>query len=77
MIRVFDFLCPEGHLQERFISVETETVSCHVCGNQASRQLSTPQVKLEGVTGNFPGAAMKWERKHREQLAKEQKRNAS
>ena len=77
MIRVFDFLCPNGHMQERFISVEAETVSCNVCDNKAFRQLSTPQVKLEGVTGNFPGAAMKWERKHREQLAKEQKRNAS
>lgn len=77
MIRVFDFLCPNGHIQERFISVEAETVDCNVCGNTAFRQLSTPQVKLEGVTGNFPGAAMKWERKHREQLAKEQKRNAS
>lgn len=77
MIRVFDFLCPDGHAQERFISVEAETVSCNVCGKTALRQLSTPRVKLEGVTGSFPGAAMKWEKKHREQLAKEQKLNAS
>jgi len=77
MIRVFDFLCPSGHLQERFTSVETETIDCQVCGTNAFRQLSTPRVKLEGITGDFPGAAMKWEKKHREQLAKEQKRNAS
>lgn len=77
MIRVFDFLCPDGHAQERFISVEAETVDCNVCGKTAFRQISTPRVKLEGITGDFPGAAMKWEKKHREQLAKEQKRNAS
>lgn len=77
MIRVFDFLCPSGHLQERFTSVETGTIDCQVCGTTAFRQLSTPRVKLEGVTGDFPGAAMKWEKKHREQLAKEQKQNAS
>ena len=77
MIRVFDFLCPSGHLQEQFTSVETETIDCEVCGTKAFRQLSTPRVKLEGVTGDFPGAAMKWEKKHQEQLAKEQKRNAS
>ncbi len=77
MIRVFDFLCPSGHVQERFTSAYTETINCQVCGTTAFRQLSTPRVKLEGVTGDFPGAAMKWEKKHREQLAKEQKRNAS
>ena len=77
MIRVFDFLCPSGHLQERFTSLETETIDCQVCGTKAFRQLSTPRVKLEGITGDFPGAAMKWEKKHLEQLAKEQKRNAS
>ncbi len=77
MIRVFNFTCQQGHTQERFTSVETETISCNVCGAQAFRQVSAPQVKLEGVTGSFPGAAMKWDKKHREQLAKEQKRNAS
>jgi len=50
MIRVFDFLCSEGHTQERFISVEAETVDCNVCGKTAFRQLSTPRVKLEGVS---------------------------
>jgi hypothetical protein len=77
MIRVFDFTCQQGHKQERFTSVETETISCNVCGAEAFRQVSAPQVRLEGVTGSFPGAAMKWDKKHREQLAKEQKQNAS
>lgn len=77
MIRVFDFLCPNGHMQEQFTSVGTETIDCNVCGKTAFRQVSAPQVRLEGVTGSFPGAAMKWDKKHREQLAKEQKRNAS
>lgn len=77
MIRVFDFTCLNGHTHERFTSVETETISCNVCGSDAFRQVSAPQVRLEGVTGSFPGAAMKWDKKHREQLAKEQKQNAS
>jgi hypothetical protein len=77
MIRVFDFLCPSGHLQERFTSVETETIDCQVCGTTAFRQLSTPRVKLEGVTGDFPGAAMKWKRNTESNWLKEQKQNAS
>jgi hypothetical protein len=30
-------------------------------------------VKLEGVTGSFPGAAMQWERKRNEKMAQERK----
>jgi hypothetical protein len=33
-------------------------------------------VKLEGVTGDFPGAAMQWERKRNEKIKAEQKHNA-
>ena len=33
-------------------------------------------VKLEGVTGDFPGAAMQWERKRAEKLAVERKQSA-
>jgi hypothetical protein len=48
-----------------------------MCGAKALRQLSAPQFKLEGITGSFPGAAMKWDKKHAEQLKVEQKRNNS
>jgi hypothetical protein len=34
-------------------------------------------VKLEGVTGDFPGAAMQWERKRNEKIKAEQKANAA
>jgi len=51
MIRVFDFLCPDGHEQERFISVEEETVCCNVCGKNAFRQISTPRCNINGITG--------------------------
>jgi hypothetical protein len=30
-------------------------------------------VKLEGVTGDFPGASMQWERKRAEKIKAEQK----
>jgi len=33
-------------------------------------------VKLEGVTGDFPGAAMQWERKRAEKVAAERKQSA-
>ena len=76
MLRVFDYLCPNGHRTEMFTSEVSETTEC-MCGEKALRQMSTPRVFLEGVTGDFPGAAMKWDKKHAEQLKVEKKRNSS
>jgi len=73
MLRVFDFLCPNDHLSESFVNSETREINCPVCGQTASRQMSTPRVSLEGTTGAFPGAAMQWERKHAQKLKAEQK----
>lgn len=75
-MKVFDYLCPNGHRTELFASVPTETTEC-MCGEQALKQLSAPQFKLEGVSGSFPGAAMKWEKKRAEHIKVEQKRNSS
>ena len=73
MLRVFDFLCPNDHLSESFVNSEIREINCPVCGQTASRQMSTPRVSLEGTTGAFPGAAMQWERKHAQKLKAEQK----
>ena len=75
MIKVFDYLCPNGHRTEMFTSNPTETTEC-MCGEQALRQRSAPTISLEGVTGSFPGAAVKWDKKHAEALKVEQKRNS-
>jgi hypothetical protein len=76
MLRVFDILCPNHHTTELFVSNQTFETTCPVCGEQAQRAVSAPNVKLEGWSGSFPGAAMKWEKKHREKMAQERKRNS-
>jgi hypothetical protein len=73
MLRVFDFLCPNDHLSEAFVNSDTREINCPVCGQTAMRQMSTPRVSLEGTTGDFPGAAMQWERKRAQKLKAEQK----
>lgn len=74
--RIFEFVCTEGHLTDKLIDSECRTTDCKVCGNPAERIMSTPMVKLEGVTGDFPGAAMQWERKRAQRIAAERKANA-
>lgn len=77
MRRFFDFQCDDGHTHEAFVDSETRVIQCPECGKDARRLISTPAVRLEGCTGDFPGEAMKWERKRAEKLQQERKRSGA
>lgn len=68
-IKVFDFVCPEGHRHERFVSDDMTKSLCPECGAVATKTMPAPRFTLEGVTGSFPGAAMQWEKKRAEKMA--------
>jgi putative FmdB family regulatory protein len=70
MKRIYEFQCVNGHITEKFCSFEDKQITCPVCESSASRIISAPSIALEGISGSFPGAAMKWERKHTEHLTK-------
>lgn len=63
-MRVFDFECRNEHRAEHFVPTGQTEVKCDVCGEVARKCVSAPSFKLEGWSGSFPGAAMKWERDH-------------
>ncbi len=68
-----EFECEScGRMQERFIDVETHYVECS-CGGTARKIVGMPTVKLEGITGAFPGAHDRWAR-IREENARQKKR---
>ena len=69
MFKVFDYLCPDGHLNEHFVKDNTLTVNCKNCGRPAQRQLAMPRSVLEPFSGDFAGATLKWA-KHHENKAK-------
>ena len=71
--RIYEIICADDHLTAAYIDSESRTTNCKVCGDPAIRIVSKPMVKLEGVTGDFPGAAMQWERKRNERIKAEQK----
>lgn len=73
MKRIYEFACSEGHISEAYVDSEYRTIRCRTCDNTATRIVSKPLVKLEGVTGSFPGAYHKWERKRNEKIAQERK----
>ena len=63
---LYDFKCQECESTfERLESMDTRTVKCN-CGGDASRLVSAVRSKLEGLTGSFPSAAMRFARQHEE-----------
>lgn len=71
--RLFDFSCGE-HVFERFIDDSTRFTPCPYCDKEAERLMSAPNVKLEGITGDFPGAYDRWERVRAEKQSQEVKK---
>ena len=67
--RLFDWICLNGHTFEAFAYPAEYQIPCGVCQGKADRQVSAPNIKLEGITGAFPTAYDAWTRQH-EQGAK-------
>lgn len=62
--RIFDFKCEKNHVTEQYVDSETRTISCSKCQGQAKRIISPVSCSLDPVSGEFPGATMKWARDH-------------
>ena len=58
-----DFCCSScGVVSEKMIDTEYRTIECPECQGEAVQLMSMPTVRLEGITGAFPGAHKKWAR---------------
>jgi putative FmdB family regulatory protein len=63
MRTIRDFVCSHcGERSERLVDVQYQTIECPECHGDAVQQMGMPTVRLEGVTGSFPGAHEKWAR---------------
>ena len=63
MRTIRDFLCGTcGQLTEKLVDSDYKTIECPECHGDAIEQMSMPTVRLEGITGAFPGAHEKWAR---------------
>lgn len=74
-MKVFDFQCSEGHINEAFIRSGDEDLSrpCPECCNDSSSIISAATVVLDPISGAFPGATMKWARDRQQKIKKERK----
>lgn len=63
MRTIRDFLCGTcGKVSEKLVDSDYHTIECPECHGDAIEQMSMPTVRLEGITGAFPGAADRWAR---------------
>lgn len=60
---MLDFRCKScAHECEAYVDSLTTATECPECGGTMDKQISMPTVRLEGVSGAFPGAHAKWAR---------------
>lgn len=73
-LRMFDFRCSTGHVFEALVQPDVRLHYCKKCRMIAKRLVAAPRIVLEGISGDFPTAAAKWE-KQRESKMKQERRN--
>ena len=76
MRRMFEFVCEDGHISEALVDETIRELACRACGKHSTRIVSAVNMKLEGITGAFPGAYDRWERVRAEKQSQEAKKNS-
>ena len=71
-LRLWDFLCRNGHRVEHLVETGIEEIECD-CGAMGLRQIAAPRAKLDGCSGDFPTAADAWERRRESHMKKERR----
>lgn len=60
-----DFKCRDcGERFEALEQSDRKITRCRLCGGDADRLLAAPRAKLDPISGDFPGATLRWERMH-------------
>jgi hypothetical protein len=64
MRKIIDVRCEScDHVQEEFGYLD-DAFRCGECGGVSKRIISPIRCSLDGASGDFPGEAMKWEKRH-------------
>jgi len=64
MRKIFDISCTVCNTEREEFGYLDDAFRCGECGAEAKRIISPVRCQLDGASGDFPGAAMKWEKRH-------------
>ncbi len=72
MRRIYDARCTDTSCKEitEVFGRESDDFRCGACGSPAETIVSPGHFVLEGVSGDYPGAAIKWKRDHERRATK-------
>ena len=71
MRQLNDFRCDTcGLMEERFVQPDS-TPECTACGGPCSKVTRAPRIALDPISGDFPGATIKWEGQRRQKMYRE------
>jgi len=73
MKRIYDFLCPDGHVVEKYIEIDTTIIPCEICNQEAIRVVSFAGPCLDPISGDFPSATLRWARGRQAKIKAERK----
>jgi len=68
-----DFKCADGHVNELYRDSSLQSTDCPDCALQAVRLMPAVRTHLDPISGDFPGATMKWARSREAQIKRERK----
>lgn len=75
----YEYLCNECHevsTDLRKVDDRNKEMVCPVCNGKAEFIVSTPQIRLDGISGDFPTASDRWAKLRESKLKAERKANA-
>ena len=68
MLKILDYQCNHCGYQSETYAGNDPSPLCQECGGDTRYIISGTSFTLEGVTGDFPGASFKWEKKRDQKM---------
>jgi hypothetical protein len=72
---LFDFRCPDNHVTEALVASDEREHLCGLCNKMAHRIITACHIALDPISGDFPGATMKWAKQREQKIKLERKGN--
>jgi len=76
---IYEYECTKcGNISEHLVPMKfrDNTQECPECSSPTVVIISAPQIRLEGISGDFPSAYDRWEKVRKQKHAQELKQNS-
>lgn len=75
-LRMFDFKCDNGHINERMTKDDCTHIGCLDCDQMAHKIISAVKIGLDPISGESWKATRKWTKNREQKIQQERKANS-